>query len=134
MKVFFAAWWSAFPIPGLAPENSPLASLEFAETRSPSLARRGLGMAIGDIVEMSWDLTREQVADIDARFAAQGIRTLSQVRAMYSKKIWRIIANGVVRNDDEYHLIRTIADFPELFPEGVTLEKVQGMLDRYAAK
>lgn len=111
MKAFLAAWFARFPLwDGLEPEHHPLAVLERMEKQSMSRARLGLGMAIGDTLEGAWDLAYGDVEAIDRDFSAQGIISLSELRRKYSRKVRTILKRGVIRNEQEYYLIRGILE------------------------
>lgn len=108
LKAFWAAWFERFPLPPelcRAPEDHPLAVLASMEKKSPALARKGLGMAINDTLEMSWDLRAEQVRAIDTDFAARGLPTLSELRRRYSRQFRSILKRGKIRDDGEYEMI-----------------------------
>ena len=70
----------------------------------------GLAMAIGDIVEMTSDLSTGQVAAVDAALKADGIITLSEVRARFWSKIKGIRRRGQIRNEVEYYALRNIVE------------------------
>src|SRR5687768_6066043 len=89
LKGFFA-WMCDHALtmsPGLPAEDHPVATLSRFEARSMSKARQGLGMAIGDIIEDTQDLSTDEVVDYDRRLAAAGLPTLSDVRARFWSKI-----------------------------------------------
>lgn len=94
LKIFmglYVDWF--FPEVG-KPENHPSILVANLEKESMANARRGVQMAINDIVENSSGWTAEQVAEADARFAAQGTVTLSEIRRRYSKKYAKILKRG----------------------------------------
>src|SRR5690606_632591 len=92
------------------PENHPLIFIADLEKESLANAKRGLQMAINDIVESSSGWRPEQVAEADEKFAAHGVFTLSQVRRSYSKKYLQILKRGVIRTEPEYYLLKGILD------------------------
>jgi hypothetical protein len=109
LKAFFVAWFERFTVwEGLEPEHHPVAVLERMEKISMSKACTGLGMAIGDTLENSWDLAHGDVKAIDRDFAARGIISLSEMRRKYSRKVHGILKRGVIRNEVEYYLITGI--------------------------
>lgn len=106
LKAFFVAWEERFPpFDALPPEHHPVAVLESFEKKSMSRARIGLGLAISDTLEMSWDFSPSDVAAIDRDFAARGIVTLSELRRRYSRQFRGILKRGKIRNEAEYYLI-----------------------------
>jgi hypothetical protein len=117
LKAFFA-WTTEHlvpPTPGLLPEQRPIAVLEGFEARSPAMARKGLAMAIGDLMEMTQDLPRPQVTTIDEALRAAKIITLSEVRARFWTKIRRMLERGAVRSETDYYALRNTV---EALPEG----------------
>jgi len=112
LKAFFA-WASAHILPGaelLPLERRPLANLEALERKSAAKARLGLGMAVGDIVEVTEGLSEQQLREIDAALAAEGLLTLSIVRARFLCKTRQIMERGLVKDEAEYHALRNVVD------------------------
>lgn len=109
LKKFFIAWRDEFPPHSmLPPEHHPVAALNAMEQRSRSRALVGLGMAINDIIEESWKLSPDRVAQIDTKFRANGILQLSELRRRYSRQFRRILKRGKIANDIEYYLVQGI--------------------------
>lgn len=100
--------------PGLAPDDRPLAVLERFEGRSIAMARNGLALALGDLLEMTGDLAPEQVVETDAALAAEGLPSLSEVRARFGRVVGGILSRARVRDEREYYALRNAA---ELLPE-----------------
>lgn len=118
------------PPPELPPEHYPVAVMNDFERRSMAMARKGLALAIGDTLEEFSLLTRQQVATIDDALRADGVITLTEVRARFWSKIGRIRKRGNVRNDEEYYALRNIV---EALPEAEQHE-VWGLMAAYEAK
>ena len=109
LKAFFADWQERFPCPADLPaEHHPLAVLESMEQKSMSQARLGLGLAINDTLEDSWDLSPAEVTAIDQNLAGRGIVTLSELRRRYSRQFKSILKRGKIRDETEYHLVAGI--------------------------
>lgn len=66
--------------------TDPVAALERNETRSLTMARRGLYAAIGDFVEATRDLSAAQTRDIDSELESRGAYTLSFLRPHFSRR------------------------------------------------
>ena len=92
------------------PEHHPLVVMAGFEKTSPANARRGLLITINDMVEDTVNWKPEAVAAADARFAAAGTFTLSEVRRRYSKKYLQILKRGEIRSETEYYLLKGIRD------------------------
>jgi len=88
LKAFCVAWEARSPLAFdlLPPEHHPVAVLEQIEKESMAKARIGLGVAISDSLEMSWDLSTEEVQAIDAEFRTKGILPLSELRRRYTRQ------------------------------------------------
>jgi hypothetical protein len=95
---------------GLPPEHHPIAALAHTEARSMAMARRGLRMAIGDLVEQTQDFPRDRVNQIDDALAASGLPTLSYVRARFWSKVASIMKRGRLRSEGEYYALRNFVD------------------------
>lgn len=116
LKAFFA--WMADRVleipPGLAPEDRPLGSLERTEARSMASARSGLASAIGDIVELTEGISAKDLSAFDEALIAEGLPSLSAVRARFGRAVAAIFRRGEIRSEDEYYALRNVA---ELLPE-----------------
>jgi hypothetical protein len=109
LKAFFVAWEERFP-PSLTlpPEHHPVAVLESFEKTSMSKARLGLGLALNDTLEDSWDFSPSAVAEIDRDFSARGIVTLSELRRRYSRQFRGVLKRGEIKNETEFYLVSGI--------------------------
>lgn len=94
--------------PQIPAEDRATAVLARQEQESMALARRGLRMAINDMVEALQDLSPHEVADCDQALQAHGGYTLSGLRQRYSKQYRRIIKRGAIRNDEEFYLAQGV--------------------------
>lgn len=106
--------WLATVAPYLFPDVSadadPVRALDrIAETSMPN-ARRGLSMAIGDIVDMTDSWPNREIMSLDAELATIGLPTLSAMRAQCSKAVRAILRRGRIKSEAEYYLIRNAAD------------------------
>ena len=112
LKGFFI-WMvnNVWPIPpGLAPEEHPVALMQRYEGESMTIARKSLGMAIGDTIELTQDLPPQRVAEIDAALAAAVLPTLSAVRARFWSKVARIMKSEKLRGEDQYYALRNVVE------------------------
>jgi hypothetical protein len=112
LKAFFL-WASGHLLPisaSLLPDQHPAAALARFETQSMAKARKGLGMAVGDIIEMSEGFSAGRVATIDAALEAEGIITLSAVRARFWSRIRRVLERGAIRGERDYYAVRNVVE------------------------
>jgi len=108
LKAFLA--WMAKHVLRVPESLSPEAVLAGFESRSMSTARKGLGMAVGDIVEMTDRFSAEEVGALDAALAAEGLPTLSEVRARFARTIRAIMKRGNVRSEREFYALRNVVE------------------------
>ena len=107
LKAFWVAWEERFPPPAtLRPEHHP----ESFEKTSMSKARRGLGLALNDALEMSWDFPPDEIAAIDSEFSARGIITLTEMRRRYSRQFRGVLKRGKIRTEGKFYLVKGILD------------------------
>ena len=103
----------------ISPETHPVACLEQTERGSPSKARIGLAMAIGDIIEMTEAWPINQVAEKDSLLLSDGLPTLTEARLLFSKSIRRVLKRGSIKNEVEYYAIRNAAELQQIGGEEV---------------
>ena len=91
-------------------------------------ARKGLSLAIGDIIELTSRWSVSEMASIDAELTDAGLPTLSTIRLRFSKAVGSIIRRGRIRNEAEYYLVRNAADV-----DAERRELLFGLLDTWEA-
>jgi len=112
LKAFFG-WMLTHvkPVPANLPaESHPMAVLDRIEAKSMANARKGLGMAIGDILEQCARVAGDHLQRIDTALAAYGLITLSAARARFERKVRGIVKRGAVRNEGEYYALRNVVE------------------------
>jgi hypothetical protein len=117
-----------FPKLGTNPDKHPLLFLANLEKKSMANARRGLIMAINDIVEVTSDWDLERIADADVKFASHGTFTLSELRRRYSKQYAKVLKRGEIRSDTEYYLLKGLMDSGVLAIHAEENRKIETML------
>jgi hypothetical protein len=93
--------------------QTPLATLDAIAARSPAKARDGLGMAIGDLIELTSGWADEQVSALNHKLGAADLPTLTEVRTRFSKAVQRVLRRGRIDTEAEYHAIRNAAEFEQ---------------------
>lgn len=134
LKVFFDHhfdWYT--PKYPATPPGPPSQFLENIEKTSLAQAKRGLQMAINDIVEETANWTPEAVAAADARFAAVGTFTLSEVRRRYSKQYLQILKRGVIRSETEYYLLKGIREGGSIEAGATEGQKIEALMAAFEA-
>ena len=87
----------------------------------------GVKEAVNDTVQMSVDMTADQVRRLDAALKADGVLTLSEVRVRYWRRYKSIVKRGRIRSDLEFRMVVGIlADVEASIPkeERALLEKL----------
>jgi hypothetical protein len=120
LGIFFT---DALGHPADSPAN-PLRALATIEEKQPAAARKGLAMAINDIVEMSEDQPPDYVRTLDAHLKAQDAMTLSEARARFSKRLKAILRRGKLNDEGDYYLARNAVDLAT--PEDAA--RLQGLI------
>jgi len=116
------------------PESHPIAVLENFELKSMANARRGLAMAINDIVEDTSGWHPEQVASANREMNKVGAFTLSEIRRRYSKKYFQVLKRGVIRSETEYYLLKGIVDGGGIEPGATEGQQIEAMLAAFEAQ
>jgi len=135
LKVFLGLYVDWFlPKSDVTMENHPLAVLVKFEKESLTNAKRGLQMAINDIVEFTADWRPEQVAEADAKFASHGTFTLFEIRRRYSRKYLQVLKRGMIRSKVEYYLLKGILDSGSIEPGATETQQIQSLMAAFEAK
>ncbi|MNL23986.1 hypothetical protein D3C87_1454040 [compost metagenome] len=135
LKVFlgkFFDWYDSNP--HMPPEVHPLHVAASIEKQSMANAKKGLQMALNDIAEDTTQWSPERVAEADARFAAAGTFTLSEIRRRYSKKYLQILKRGVIRSETEYYLVKGIVDGGGIMPGATEATQLQAMMNDFETR
>jgi hypothetical protein len=118
--------WMAVVGSEVFPGSNAVQELDRIAAKSPANARKGLAMAIGDLVDFTSDWMTERATVLDADLRAKGLPTLAEIRAVFSRDIQRIVRRGQIRNEVEYYAIKNAADFP-----GGDQERLWDLLEAY---
>ena len=108
--------WLAVMVPEVfpewRPETDPIKFLDDTAAVSPANARKGLAMAINDSVDLAEDWAADRVAAIDDRLSNQGLPTLTDIRATFSREIQRVVRRGRIASEVEYYAVRNAVEMP----------------------
>lgn len=97
----------------MSSEADPVAHLDRLASRSPAKARKGLSMAINDIIEMTDSWPQERVAATDLSLQEHGLPTLTEMRRRFSKLVQRAVRRGSIKDEVEYYVVRNAAELTE---------------------
>jgi hypothetical protein len=117
-----------FPAGCFTPETHPVVVLDQLALAAPGKARDGLGMAIGDTVEMTSRWSEQQVLKIDRLLNDEGLPSLSEVRLRFSKLVQRVVRRGRIKDEGEYYAVRNAVE-----QAGDTKDRLLGLLATYEA-
>jgi hypothetical protein len=115
-------------------EDQPLEFLGRLEKTSMTNAKKGLQMAINDLVEMSSDWKPDQIATADQKFAQNQLPTLSEIRRRYSRKYLGLLKRGEIKTEQEYYLLKGIADGGSIEAGANEVGQIDVMLAAYERK
>ncbi len=83
------------------------------EKESGNLAKKGLAMALGDVVEATAGYSVQEVANLDKHFSDNRAPTLTEVRLRFSKRLKTVLRRKFIKSEEEYYLVRNAVEFSE---------------------
>ena len=112
------------------PEDSFAKGPDAQPSKKESIS--GLKQAINDLLTMSKH--GSVPASLDSRLVASGLPRLDEMRAALSRKEAGILKRGIIRNDEEYYIVReTLSDADSnLRPK--TIQRLGRLLAAYESK
>lgn len=112
--------------PDLRAKADPMAAVAEAEAVSPAKAVKSVAAGIADTVGMTDRHSKADIATLDALFARDGLPTLSALRALFSKKVGKILKAGRIESEEDFYTLKALedADLPEATKAAI--EKLTG--------
>ncbi|WP_176593427.1 hypothetical protein [Sphingobium sp. EM0848] len=107
-------------------ETDPIAVLDRIASKSLAKARSGLSMAIGDIVDFTSSWPESQVLKCNDELSHDGLPTLTEMQARFSKVVQRAVRRGRIKDDEEFYALRNAVAQP-----GADAAILWPMLDAY---
>jgi len=92
------------------PQYHPMNVLAAWELKSPALARRGLKEGLRDAVASFHHWPADRLARLDERLRAKDLPAVAKLRAMVLDPVKKVLKRGVIKNVDEFYLIKEILD------------------------
>jgi hypothetical protein len=105
-------------------------NIENAEQLSMTAARKGMRMAVADILEATARLPSNKVSEIDERLASANAPTLTEMRAASSGFVRRLLKKKKIESEDEFLMLRGISE-SGIINDKTTLEKLKRRLGEY---
>ena len=132
----YRAWFAvvcefAFPLADTPNEFRPLNVLDDLFAKSPANARKGLAMAIGDLLEDASDWNRDRLDALEIALNESKLPSFAKARFHFDKSIRRIINRKVIRNEVEYYAVRNVV---EAIGDSKDREFVWDMLSDFESK
>lgn len=113
-------------------EAHPVRVLAKIEQESRALARRSLRIGVSDAMAKLRDETPEAISELSKKLAAIGAPSIPMVRAYLSRKWAEIIKHGVIETEEQFYLVRELADDPNIAQKD--RYKLMDMLEGYELK
>jgi hypothetical protein len=113
---------------------SALEALDRMESESASKARKGLDMALNDIVEATEKWPYQAVAEFDRTLQSKGGTTLSEMRVRRSRAYKALVRKGRIDRESDYYLVKGVLEgaSDSLAPELLII--LRSMLVQYESK
>ena len=96
--------------PHSPPEAHPITCLDEMARVSPSRARQGLAMMIGDLIEASQDVSGQNLLELDRALDEADLPTLSDMRLRFGRQMRRILEAGVIKSETDYYAVRNAVE------------------------
>jgi hypothetical protein len=112
-KLFISVYYDLFlRRPTFLPEEHPLEVMKSFEEKGVATLGRSIRTTMMDIV--SGGLRPEELQRLDLALAKSGAPSLAQMRRRYLRKYATILQRGVLKNDEEFYLLKSMLDDPDL--------------------
>ncbi|MGY3230441.1 hypothetical protein ACVWWJ_001925 [Luteibacter sp. HA06] len=129
-KRFFKIYTETMIDLSSVPENErPMHLIAEFEKRSPAAGRQSVRLGVSDALADVKNAPQEKVALLSERLAAANAPPIASVRALMSKKLTPAIKRGVLKNEEEFYLVKDLLDSPSLPDDERT--KLETMLDTF---
>jgi hypothetical protein len=91
-------------------EIDPVRHLDVIAESNPSAARKGLRMAIGDIVEMLSRSPADHISALEERLREADAMSIAETRLLFSRRLKAVMKRGAISCDDDYYLVRNAVE------------------------
>jgi hypothetical protein len=112
-KLFILVYYDLFlKRPTSPPEAHPLEVMKSFEQEGVATLRRSIRTTMMDIVSQS--LRPEELQRLTPALIQCGAPSLAQMRRKYLKRYTTILQTGLLKNDDEFHMLKNMLDDPDI--------------------
>lgn len=130
-KILFATYVEEVLQQGPVSALSALEALDRMESESESKARKGLDIALNDIVEATERWAYRAVAEFDKLLQSKGGTTLSEMRVRRSRAYKALIKKGRIDRESDYYLVRGVLEGASESLSAESLISLRSMLVQY---
>jgi hypothetical protein len=113
---------------------SALEALDRMESESVSKARKGLDMALNDIVEATERWAYPAVAEFDSILRSKGGTTLSEMRVRRSRAYKALVRKGRIDRESDYYLAKGVLEGASESLSAESLISLRSMLVQYECR
>jgi hypothetical protein len=99
------------------------------ERRSASIARKGMRMALADILEDSAKCSQALVVDLDRRLRERGAPTLTEMRATSLGFVKKLLKKKKITSEEEFLVLRGAIESGLIADEDLTAELRRRLMD-----
>jgi hypothetical protein len=124
-------WFRIAAVELLGVAEDSFAKVSEAQGRERS-SISGLKQGINDLITMSKH--GSVPASLDARLTAAGLPRLGEMRAALSRKETGILKRGVIRNEEEYYIVREVLCDADADLRSKRFERLGRLLAEYESK
>src|SRR5262245_48110445 len=111
-EAFFRAMWewirSHNDLPYLTDDNDPVKVLERLKTARPADATNGLREGVRDLIEMTKNLSEQELESVDIYLRNRGAPTLTSLRLQQKRFLRQLIRQGRINRTEEYRFLASL--------------------------
>jgi hypothetical protein len=133
-RKFFVIYDQLISMKKLGFRSTAVDALEALEKESMAKARKGLSLAINDLLEDSDGWPIDAIREFDRILSENDAATLTELRVRKSKRYKKILKNGAIRNELDCYLVKGILDGQQECVSTSDLPVLQQLLTEYENK
>lgn len=130
LKLFFRVYLDVMlDLSGLPEQQRPMFLLERDEEKGFRRARASLKMMLGDVIAQLEHAPEDEAEALAVALEAAGAPSISTVRSLVSKKAAAVLKRGVIRNEEEFYLMKEMLDRSDLRHDDI--HTIEQMIHRF---